>query len=216
MNTKKRPKLIVIDCDGVLYHPRELDVNAMLSAFNSACDELCIPDEKFIIIDGKIETKSIGGSYNHILSAANKANITPETFINKVIDFIDYSNISTDTDNVLELIHKLSQKYKVCICTNNTLPHVNKVLKAKFNINANMLPFEVFDATFAEKGGIYYPKQSDIFVEKLEDHFGIKATDFLWIDDDTTVTNAVTDLGSQFELVTTKHCLKDILSNFLR
>ena len=33
------PKLIIVDCDGVLYHPSELDVNAMVYAFNDVCDD---------------------------------------------------------------------------------------------------------------------------------------------------------------------------------
>ena len=27
-------KLLIVDCDGVLYHPSELDINAMVYAFN--------------------------------------------------------------------------------------------------------------------------------------------------------------------------------------
>jgi hypothetical protein len=188
----------------------------MLTAFNKVCDEFHITDEKFITDGDKIETKSIGGSYNHILSAANKANITPTAFINKVIGFINYSNISADKGDVLELLHKTSQKYKVCICTNNTLPHVNKVLKARFNIDASELPFGVFDATFAKQGGVYYPKQSDVFIKKLEQHFGLNAHDFFWIDDDPTVTNAVTKQDCDFALVTDKYLLTDILNNLLR
>ena len=38
-NKIKDIKLILIDCDGVLYHPSELDVNAIIYAFDNVCDK---------------------------------------------------------------------------------------------------------------------------------------------------------------------------------
>lgn len=216
MRTVKQPKLIIIDCDGVLYNPSELNVNEMLWAFNVTCEKFNIVDEKFDIDANFRCNKPIGGMYNHITSVAKKANITPKIFLSHIIANIDYSHLTPDTDNMLDLFYKLSKKYKVCICTNNHLSHLNIILKAKFGITTKQLPFEVFSATFAKQGGIYYPKQSDIFIKKLEKHFGVNVSDFLWIDDDTTVTDAVTDLGSQFELVTPEYSLKDILHKILR
>ena len=212
----KKPKLIIIDCDGVLYHPSELNVNIMLVAFNAMCDDFDIADEKFNIDKNLNCKKPIGGIYNHIISVAEKANTTPQAVIKKTIGHIDYSHITPDTDNILKLFQKVSKKYKVCICTNNHIMHLNMVLKAKFGITIKQLPFEAFGATFAKQGGIYHPKQSDIFVKKLERHFGIKALDFLWIDDDPTVTNAVTLLGSKSTLITQDYRLVNALNDILR
>ena len=213
---KKKPKLIIIDCDGVLYDPSELNVNAMLAAFNVACDDFGVAEEKFNIDKNLNCKKPIGGIYNHIISIATKANITPRTFVKKTIGHIDYSHITPDTDNILKLFQKVSKKHKVCICTNNHIIHLNMVLKAKFGITTKQLPFEAFGATFAKQGGRYHPKQSDVFVKKLEKHFGINATDFLWIDDDPTVTNAVTLLGSKSTLITQNYRLANALNDLLR
>jgi len=216
MNNTKKPKLIIIDCDGVLYNPAELNVNAVLAAFNTACDELNLGDERLAIDKNLNCKKPIGGIYNHIVSVAQRANITPNAVIKKTVRHIDYSHITPDNDNILDLFHKISRKYNVCICTNNNKAHLNMVLKAKFGIRANQLPFEVFDAAFAKQGGKYHPKQSVVFINKLEKHFGINACDFLWIDDDPMVKSDTAVFGSQSILITKRRHLKSVLSNLLR
>jgi len=216
MNITKQPKLILIDCDGVLYHPSELNVNTMLLAFNAACDEFNMAGEKLEINANLTSRKPIGGIYNRILSVAAKVDIEPKTFITKIINRIDYSHITPDTDNILELFRKLSKKYRVCICSNNHIQHLNMVLQAKFGITAQQLPFEIFDASFAEQDGRYFTKQSDVFIRKLEKHFGINAADFFWIDDDMGVVNDVAAFGCEAAQITQDYRLIDALNDLLR
>lgn len=216
MNITKQPKLILIDCDGVLYHPSELNVNAMLLAYNSVCDEFNIPDKKLEINANFTSKKPTGGAYNRILSVAEKAGTDPKTFITKIVNRIDYSHISPDTDNILELFQKLSKKHKVCICSNNHLIHLNMVFQVKLGISAKQLPFEIFDASFAEQGGKYFTKQSDVFIKKLEKHFGINACDFFWIDDDPAVINDVAAFGCESVQITQDYRLIDALNDLLR
>lgn len=215
MTTQKvsEPKLIIIDCDGVLYHPSELDIDAMVFAFNTTCEELSLNDKK--LIKGNKNNEPVKGVYNYIEHVAQEAGLDTETFISKVVAHIDYSHITSDSDGILEILQKLANKFKICICTNNALQHVNRVIKAKFNISPNQLPFEIFDATYASIDGIYYPKQSDVFIKKLEKHFGIKASDFLWIDDSQQIIDDIAAFGSHYVLVSDKNRLKNILKSLL-
>ena len=204
-------KLLIVDCDGVLYHPSELDINAMVYAFNEVCDDFGLKDEKFNYIENCTRDKPISGFYNYIASVAQKVGVPTEDFILKMVAHIDYSHIKADSDGILQKLSKLSRKCQICICTNNHLAHLNHVLKAKFNIVANDLPFAVFDMRFAEKNGNFHAKESPVFVAKLEQYFGIPARNFVWIDDNPNILEKVKSFGSQSIQVTDENRLKDIL-----
>ena len=203
-------KLVVIDCDGVLYHPSELNVNAMaVHAFSAACKALNIPED----MDAFIEVSKQPNFYNYIDDLANRSGITADDFISKMVEQIDYSGLVPDTSGVLQKIKELADKYQFCICTNNHLIHVNRVLQAKFGILSDQLPCEVFDTTYARQDGKYYSKQSDIFISKLEKHFGIDAANFLWIDDSPDVINRIKSAKVDAVLVTDNYRLIDILNS---
>ncbi|MBQ8482656.1 MAG: hypothetical protein IJ532_09045 [Alphaproteobacteria bacterium] len=204
-------KLLIVDCDGVLYHPSELDINAMVYAFNEVCDDFGLKDKKFNYIENCTRDKPISGFYNYIASVAQKVDVPTEDFILKMVAHIDYSGIKADSDGILQKLSKLSKKCQICICTNNHLAHLNHVLKAKFNIEADNLPFAVFDMRFAEKNGNFYAKESPYFVAKLEQYFGIPVRNFVWIDDNPNILEKVKSFGSQSIQVTDENRLKDIL-----
>ena len=206
-------KLLIVDCDGVLYHPSELDINAMVYAFNDVCDDFGLKDEKFNYIENCTRDKPIRGFYNYADFVAQKVNMPTEDFILKVIQHIDYSHIKADSDGILQKLARLSRKYRVCICTNNHLAHLNNVLKSKFNIEETDLPFKVFDMRFAEKNGNFYAKESPLFVAKLEQYFDIPARNFIWIDDNPNILEKVKLFGSQAIQVTSENRLKDILEH---
>ena len=204
-------KLLIVDCDGVLYHPSELDINAMVYAFNEVCDDFGLKGEKFNYIENCTRDKPIRGFYNYIASVAQKVDVPTEDFILKMVAHIDYSHIKADSDGILQKLSKLSRKCQICICTNNHLAHLNHVLKAKFNIEADNLPFAVFDMRFAEQNGNFYAKESLVFVAKLEQYFGIPARNFVWIDDNPNILEKVKSFGSQSIQVTDENRLRDIL-----
>ena len=204
-------KLLIVDCDGVLYHPSELDINAMVYAFNDVCDDFGLKGEKFNYIENCTRDKPISGFYNYIASVAQKVDVPTEDFILKMVAHIDYSHIKADSDGILQKLSNLSKNSQICICTNNHLAHLNHVLKAKFNIEADNLPFAVFDMRFAEKNGNIYTKESPVFVAKLEQYFGIPARNFVWIDDNPNILEKVKSFGSQSIQVTDENRLKDIL-----
>ena len=78
-------KLLIVDCDGVLYHPSELDINAMVYAFNEVCDDVGLKGEKFNYIENCTRDKPISGFYNYIASVAQKVDVPTEDFILKMV-----------------------------------------------------------------------------------------------------------------------------------
>ncbi len=209
-------KLIIIDCDGVLYHPSELDINAMVYAFNDVCDDLGLSKEKFTHTGHCTSDKPVQGFCNYIAFIAKKSGITLDEFIKKMVDHINYSKIQPDQNDILKKLNQLEKKYKICICTNNHLIHLDKVLKAKFNISSKDLSFEVFDMCYAYKNGIFYNKESPQFISKLEEHFHIKANEFLWIDDNPEITQKLETYGCQTILVTEENPLSRILEKLIK
>lgn len=204
--------LIIIDCDGVLYEESELDKNAIIYGFNKACEVLSAPDAKIKFVEDCTKDKPVKGVYNYINYVANKIGISPESFIKKTVEHIDYSHIQPDQNGILEKLKKIQNKFKICICSNNHLLHINEVIKAKFTMESKELPFEIFDMTYAEKDGEFYPKESDVFIQKLEKHFNISADRFLWIDDSQQIIEKLKTFGSKTILTTPQKRLIDILT----
>lgn len=184
-------KLLILDCDWVLYKPSELDVNAMVYAFNDVCDELNCTEYKFTHIENCTEDKPIKWFYNYIAYISNLLNINMDDFIEKMIEKIDYSNIKFDSEWILERLKLLHNKYKICICTNNHKKHVDKIFKAKFGLTLNNFPYSCFDVNFAKSKWVYFSKESPEFVSKLEKQFNIKSSNFIWIDDTQTVLEKI-------------------------
>lgn len=212
MNKKATPKLIIIDCDGVLYDAAELDRNALIFAFNDTCKDLGHTYAKVNFIDDCTQDKPVKGIYNYINYVASQIGIDSNSFIAKTVEHVDYSHIQPDKNGVLEYIKKLQKDFKVCICSNNHLMHVNKILRVKFGITADKLPFEVFDMTYAQENGVFYQKESKVFITKLEKHFNIKAKDFIWIDDSQNVLEQVKKFKSETFLITETNRLIDVLN----
>ena len=202
-------KLIIIDCDGVLYHSSELDINAMVNyAFGLACHDFNISIDD-VDLD---EICKYPSYYAFIDNLAKQHCIKTDDFIAQMIKHVDYSGLAPDNTGVLQKIQDLTQRYKLCICTNNHIMHVNKILNAKFNICSDQFPCEIFDTRYANLDGVFYSKESDVFISKLEKHFGINARDFLWIDDTQHVIDTVKSAGCNGILVTDSNRLIDILN----
>ena len=211
MNTGSKSKLVLIDCDGVLYSPSELDINAFIPAFNETCNDFKCPDIKFNFIEYCAKCKSVKGIYNYINYVANQIGVATDVFITKIVEHIDYSNITPDKDGILEKLKTLQNKYEICICSNNHLMHIDKILKAKFNISANKFPFKIFDMTYAQEKGVFYHKESDVFISKLAKHFNINAKNFIWIDDSLDIIEKIKKSGCKTFQITEQKCLSNIL-----
>ena len=204
-------KLLILDCDWVLYKPKELNVNAMVYAFNDVCDSLDCKEYKFTRIENCTYDKPVKWFYSYIFYVSEKLNIKIDDFIERMINNINYSHIKRDDEWILEKLEKLNQNYEICICTNNHKRHLDKVLKAKFGIISNNFPYPIFDVTYVENHWKYYPKESFEFISKLEKHFNIKSSDFLWIDDTPTVLEKFSEFWWNCILINENNSLIEVL-----
>lgn len=206
-------KLIIIDCDGVLYQPTELDINAIVYAFNDVCDKLHLYADKVDYIENATRNKEVKGFFNYIQHVANKAKIPMEKFISLMVQEVDYSQIKPDSSGILSLLMQLAEKYQVCIYTNNHLQHLNQILKAKLGVCAADLPFPCFDICSACFEGVYHHKESHIAIQNLEKRFQIPARCFYWIDDTPSILKAVQTFQCQGVLINHTFSLTDALKN---
>lgn len=206
-------KLLILDCDWVLYKFDELDVNAMIYAFNDVCDELNCTEYKFTRIEHCTEDKPVKWFYNYIAYISNLLSINMNDFIDKMVSKIDYSNIKLDTEWILETLKSKDFNYKICICTNNHKKHINKILKAKFDLTLDNFPYPCFDVDYAKSWWVYYSKQSPEFVSKLEKQFNIKSSNFIWIDDTPTVLEKISIYWWLCILVDKNNTLLNILKS---
>ena len=206
-------KLLILDCDWVLYKPNELDINAMVYAFNNVCDDLNCQEYKFTHIENCTENKPVKWFYNYIRYVAELFGINFDDFIEKMISTVDYSNIKKDSEWILNILKDLETDYEICICTNNHKKHINKILKAKFDLTLDNFPYPCFDVDFAKNEWVYYSKQSPEFVSKLEKQFNIKSSNFIWIDDTPSVLEKTSTFWGQCILLDENNSLLKILNS---
>ena len=96
-------KLLILDCDWVLYSPSELDVNAMVYAFNDVCNELGYQEFKFTRVEHCTDDKPVKWFYNYIRYVTDLLNIDMNEFIDKMLNTVDYSNIKRDSEWIREI-----------------------------------------------------------------------------------------------------------------
>ena len=206
-------KLLVLDCDWVLYKFDELNVTAMIYAFNDVCDELNCKEYKFTHIEHCTDDKPVKWFYNYISYVSNLLNINMDDFIEKLVNKIDYSNIRMDSEWIIKILKSLQTKYEICICSNNHKKHLDKIFTNKFGIISEDFPYQCFDIDYAKSWWVYYSKQSPEFVSKLEKQFNIKSSNFIWIDDTPTVLEKISIYWWLCILVDKNNTLLNILKS---
>ena len=209
MQTEKI-KNIVIDCDGVLYPTSALSVKEIVAAAKSVYrEELGITGEEQQFISAKtIEEKHLG-LFNYIKEMCNYKNYDFTEFCNHIVERTNFSRIQSDKNLWRALVGAAGQ-YNVSVFTNNSRPHLEKVLEKVFDKSCADLKkygIKAYDISTTEHNGYFYPKQHERGFEFFLKRTGMNAGGTLLFDDAPVNIEKALETGMQGILITPENTL---------
>ena len=131
-------------------------------------------------------------------------------FCKTLVDSLDYSRIKRN-DELYNLLIQASKKYEICIFTNDNKFHLDKVYKQLFGKSLQDFPFPSYDIGFTFKDGCFHPKQTKEgyinFMKKIKKD----KKDCIVIDDSYRNIQRCMEIGIQYEYITNKKTLTNVL-----
>lgn len=220
-------KLVIIDCDGVLYPTTQLSGAEMKTAFNKTRRQLGISDEHCIKASQQAKNAKHLGIFNFILHICRHVGLPEEVFYRRCFQNIDYSRITPATD-LLKSIRAFADEFPVCVLTNNHAYHLAEILDRRFGpYEKNFIipnyekrkrmvygtnPIPCYDITStANDNGWYQPKQSKKGFKRFLEKQGVLPHNAILLDDTPRIVDNALQKGLRAKLVCATHTLESRL-----
>lgn len=189
-------KMLVLDCDGVLYPLSDIPHSEFIDALRFALDSMGISRESFRKAMAESKAKGVHGIFNFALQVCRETNSSFEEFCRRFVGSINYSNIRPNPE-LYELLQKVGEKYDLSVFTNNHISHLNKILNILFSCNADNIGFKCFDITSTYKDGLFHPKKSERGLLMIAERLGLPASACILVDDDPANCNRAREVGME-------------------
>lgn len=205
---------VFIDCDGVLYDVHLLTYEEILAACQTARQKLGLNWDDFDKIREKERQKGFHGVYNVILQMCQAQKIPFETVAKEIVKVLDYSRIG-ENPKLLDLIHKVAQKRKVYIFTNNTYAHLNEIFMRLFHTDVlgTKLNFITIEDTLLN--GRFYTKKMPGVLTDWCHKIGSKPQNTLIMDDTLDIIQAAQEQGLKYAHIQNAQMTQDILEQLI-
>ena len=206
-------KILIIDCDGVLYPEYQFPLSKEIKAIELQAYANNISKEQYQKISNETLKRGEQGLYNFILNLCNKNMNSYNIFCKKVVDSIDCK--IERNDELYNLLLKASKKYDICIFTNSSNYHLNKVYKNLFGMTLSDFPFPSYDIGFTFKDGCFHPKQTKEGYINFMKKINVDKKDCIVIDDSYRNIQRCIELGIQYEYITKEYTLMNALNKLI-
>ena len=214
----KNIKALFVDCDGVLYDKQDCTYHDMaVIGFGEAMNALNIPHDELAPTRAKLKEMDVHGLFNAALVMCQKRNIPFDLFAQEMVKKIDYSRIPDDKE-MLRLLHECGSQMPVYVVTNNTRPHLQKILNRLNGNNnedisvLNVHPIAIED-TFCD--GFFHPKKTGRQLTELCSKIGLEPRNVLLLDDTKDVCDAALAQGLQIGFIEKPNDTKIILRRII-
>lgn len=220
-------KLVILDCDGVLYPTTQLTMQEMVEAFKKTRHQMGISDEAVTIASEQAKKSGHLGIFNFIRHICKHVQLPEEIFYKRCVQNINYSRI-TPAPKLLKAIREFSDDFPVCVLTNNHAYHLAEILDRRFGpYEKNFIipnfekhkhmtygnnPIPCYDITStANDNGWYQPKQSKKGLLRFLKTRGIQPQNAVLLDDTPYLIELAQTKGLRAKLVSAAHPLKERL-----
>ena len=190
-------KTLIIDCGGVLFPDSQFSLSKEIEAIEKVAYSYNISKEQYNKISKETKERDEQGLYNFVLNLVHKDMNLYNEFCKKVVDSLDYSGIKRN-EELFNLLVEARKKYEICILTNDTMYHLDKVYKQLFGKSLLEFPFSSYDIGFTFKDGCFHPKQTkEGFINFLE-KINKDKKDCIVIDDSSRNIQRCIELGIKY------------------
>ena len=206
-------KTLIIDCDGVLYPEYQFPLSKEIKAIEEQAYANNISKEHYQKISNETLKRGEQGLYNFILNLCNKNMNSYNIFCKKIVDSIDCK--IERNDELYNLLLKGSKKYDICILTNSSNYHLNKVYKYLFGQSLSDFPLPSYDISFTFKDGCFHPKQTKEGYINFMKKINVDKKDCIVIDDSYRNIQRCIELRIQYEYITKENTLINVLNKLI-
>jgi len=207
-------KTLILDCDGVLYSEWNFPLFDFIDSMEKYAYSINISKEEYEKISKETMNRGEQGLYNVIFNLVNKDIDKFNKFCKNVIDTLDYKDMKRD-DELYNLLIEASKKYEICIFTNNSIFHLDKVYKQLFGKSLQDFPFPSYDITSTFKNGCFHPKHTKEgyinFLEKINKD----KKDCIIIDNKDSNIKKCIEIGIQSEYITKENTINNFLKKLI-
>lgn len=200
---KSEMRLIILDCDGVLYPQTQLSMNHIQKAVAQACQEYGFSPE--LLQRASFDAKSQGhqGLFNYLVHICRLGNIKQEKLLTTLFNHIDYSLIQPNPQ-LLKQIRAVSKHIPVCVLTNNHKMHLERVFHRLFGLTTGESGVPCFDITSMYNGTYYLAKQTKEGLSVFCAKQNVQPYAACIYDDTPKIIESAVRIGMQARLVTRK------------
>lgn len=203
-------KNLIIDCDGVLYPLKELStadiVNAMKAVYR---DEVGLSGDEQKFVSEKTIREGHLGMFNYIKEICYFKKYDFDKFCASVAERIDYSGINRNK-KLWQALYNTAKNHNINIFTNNSRPHLEKVLNRVFEKSIADLEasgIKIYDIKATEKDGYFYPKQHEKGFSMFMSKLNISSSESILFDDAPRNIEKAKEAGMQGVLITEENTL---------
>jgi len=203
-------KLLILDCDGVLYPAANISHADFISAFNRAKE---IYKEKNLHIE-EDNLKSAAHFWNEILKMCKDNDCSFDEFCKIMIDNVNYKKVRK-SQVLLSLLNATKKKFDIAVLSDNHYYHLEQILRHRFNLSIKdfaSMGIDCFDITSTEDNGCFLPKCNENALINFLKKQNRKAQDCIFVDNNMKNVSAGRSIGMQSVYI----CRKRSLQNFLR
>ena len=212
-------KNLIFDCDGVLYPISALTTKDIIDAMKKVYrEDLDVSGDEQNEISQATVADNHRGLFNYILEICRYKDFSFDRFCEKMADNIDYGRIMPN-QALWHNLQKVAINYNVAILSNNSRPHVDKVMKRLFGKSISEIEqcgIKVFDISSSLHNGHFHPKQSDDGLSIFCKRANIIAHESLLFDDVPLNIEMAQKIGMHGTLINNENPLSKALKPFLR
>ena len=212
-------KNLIFDCDGVLYPISMLTTKEIIDAMKKVYrEDLGVSGNEQNEISQAPVADNHRGLFNYILEICRYKNFSFDRFCKKMADNIDYGRIIPNP-LLWRNLQNLASNYNVAVLSNNSRPHVAKVMKQLFGKSLSEIEqgnIKIFDISSSLHNGHFHPKQSDDGLSIFCKRANIIPCESMLFDDVPLNIESAQKIGMHGTIISDKNPLSKALKPFLK
>lgn len=204
-------KLLILDCDGVLYPASNIVHTDFINALHKT-------EELFLQKISEEEEKNIRNGadmWNVLRSQCKKNHLSFEVLCKNIVANISYKKIRK-SNVLLSLLHQCRKNFDVVILSDNHYCHIENVLRKRFGLGIKDfadLGIRCFDITDSEKDGVFWPKKAEDMLARFCEKNHRKAQDCIFVDNCMNNIEAGIKVGMQTVFISPRYTLQKYLKS---
>lgn len=202
-------KLLIIDCDGVLYPAANLShqdfVNALLQTDKKFLQNISAQD--FAEIQNGCEM------WNTLKRACIQCRFDFDSICRQIINHIEYKKIRKSTV-LLSLLQATKKKFDIVILSDNHKYHLENVLQKRFGKSMQDFALDgikCYDVTTMEKNGLFRPKKQSGALIDFCKMLNVATSNCIFIDNSKNNILAGKQAGMKTVYISRKRSLQQYL-----